>query len=92
MSDKCPLHSNKLSALRAHMYPDIINNDGIECRHALISKLQTKLARKDEWRRGATELFNKWLYLEKKGLLSCAFSPKTLARETNVFLNTTEGE
>ena len=46
---------------------------------------EAELTRNDEWRRGATELFNRWLYLEEKGLLSCA---KTLARETKVFLKT----
>ena len=90
MSDKCPLYPNKLSALRVHMYPDIINDVGIEWRHALISKLQTELVLAGEWRRGATRLFNKWLYLEENGLLSCAFSPKILARETNVFITIPE--
>ena len=88
MSDKCPLHPNKLSALRAQKYPDIINDDGIEWRYALISKLQTELTRKDELLQKAGGLFNKWLYLEKRGSLTCAFSPKILARETGVFLAT----
>ena len=57
-------------------------------KDAEIEYLKAELARKDEWRRGATELFNKWLYLEENGLLSCC--SKTLARETNAFLNMME--
>ena len=51
---------------------------------------EAELISKDKWRREATELFNKWLYLEKRGLLTCAVSPKILARETNVFLTIPE--
>ena len=46
----------------------------------------SELARKDELQYKAEELLNRWLYLAKKGLLSCGFSPKTLDRETQAFL------
>jgi len=54
---------------------------GDDCYKAELAALKKLL-------REAGGLFNKWLYLEKRGLLSCAFSPKTLARETGVFLAT----
>jgi len=67
-----------------------IQNDDDKEWFRSIDCLETELARKDEWRRGATKLLNKWLYLEENGLLSCAFSPKALVRETSVFLNILE--
>ena len=51
---------------------------------------KAELACKDELLQKAVKLFNAWLYLEKRGLLSCAFSPKILARETNVFITIPE--
>ena len=68
--------------------PFDFKKDTVEGR--MIARLEdalTEITTLKEWKQGATELFNRWLYHAEKGLLSCA---KTLARETKVFLKTLE--
>ena len=87
MSDKCPFcraDDKRQWGPTEYLCGTVSYTGGPIARSAVC--YETELARKDELLRRAVGLFNKWLYLEKKGLLSCAFSLKTLVRETNVFL------
>ena len=94
MSEECPFCGQELWGEQSDYHPIRI----WKCKTIGFSEgfnrsnqcYEAELISKDKWRREATELFNKWLYLEKKGLLTCAFSPKTLAGETNAFLNMME--
>ena len=76
MSDKCPFCKEPFTY------------SGCNGQKRSPSCYEAELARKDELLQKAGGLFNKWLYLEKNGLLSCC--SKTLARETNAFLNMME--